>query len=399
MPHKSTVNVNFLQAVPVLTPRHLGLLMLLMACAVLITGQLYVTIPLIADIMVRFEVVPASAVLTGSFFGMAYAAGFLLFGPLSDRFGRKRVILAGLSATALATALVGVAQSFGLLLLARAAQGIAASAFPPAALSLVAEQLPPQHRPLGVSLMSFAFLGSAPLAQFFAASLGALPTIMLTMAPLYLLGAAGLLLAIRAESTPGQKSADDQSSRLQPLLVDPMVLAAWAAASTVLFSFVAFHAGAQVLGAGSAVDLQTLRLIGLPPLLLTFVAAPLTRHHGPALTARIGLLLAVLGLLVAMSGSSLAMIAASIIVSGGVALAVPGLIATVAASATNRNRGLALAIYSFCLFLGASLAPPVAQSLAGFGPTLLWLLPAVLLGLAALGVTIATRTHPASTII
>ena len=75
-------------------------------------------------------------------------------------------------------------------------------------------------------------------------------------------------------------------------------------------------------------------------------------------------------------GSSLTVMGASIVLSSGVALAVPGLIATVAGRATNANRGLALALYTFCLFIGASLAPPVSQVLAQFGTAPLWLLPA-----------------------
>lgn len=394
---QSTSNVKLHNEATALTPRHIALLVLLMACAFLVVGQLYVTIPLVGEVATRFSVVPARAVLAGSAFGFAYAAGFLVFGPLSDRLGRKRVILAGLVATALATALVGLVQSFGLLLAARAVQGIAASAFPPVALSLVAEELPPQYRPLGVSLMSFAFLGAAPLAQFFAARVGGLPTIMLELAPLYLLGAAGLLYATRARSAPMEVQVGGQMSELASLVRDPLVLAAWVAAITVLFGFVSFHGGAQALGSDLGVDLQTLRLIGLPPLLLTFAAAPLTRRRGPSVTARTGLLLAVLGLLIATIGTPAAVASASVILSGGVALAVPGLIATVAGRTTNRNRGLALAIYSFCLFLGASFAPPVAQALAGIGILPLWLLPAAVLATAAPGISLAVLRTSTST--
>ncbi|MFP3700406.1 MFS transporter, partial [Burkholderia sp. SIMBA_013] len=93
-----------------------------MSCGFLVVGQLYVTIPLVTDIAGRFGITPANAVLSGSAFGFAYAAGFLIFGPLSDRYGRKRVILVGLIATALATFLVGLAPNFAILLSARAIQ-------------------------------------------------------------------------------------------------------------------------------------------------------------------------------------------------------------------------------------------------------------------------------------
>lgn len=392
MPSQSTANVKLHSASDRVTGRHVALLALLMACGFLVVGQLYVTIPMVAEIAARFSIQPAQAALIGTAFGITYAAGFLLFGPLSDRYGRKRMILVGLVATAMATTLVAMANSFGMLLAARAVQGLATSIFPPVALSLVTEELPPPHRPLGVSLMSFAFLGAAPLAQLFAAqTTGGLSATMLELAPFYLLGAAGLFFAVKSKSASLGSVADAGVSRLTSLLRDPAIVAAWAAAITVLFGFVSFYSGAQALSLRLGIDLQTLRLIGLPPLLLAFAAAPLTRRYGASVTARMGLLLAALALAIAAIASPLAVGVASAVLSAGVAFAVPGLIATVAGRATNANRGLALAIYSFALFLGASFAPPVAQALGSIGTAPLWLFPAILLLAAMLALTIVIR--------
>ncbi|HHV67705.1 MAG TPA: MFS transporter [Ochrobactrum intermedium] len=392
MPPQSTANVKLHSIPDHLTGRHVALLALLMACGFIVVGQLYVTIPMVIGIAARFGIEPAQAALIGTAFGIAYAAGFLLFGPLSDRYGRKRMILVGLLATAITTTLVAMADSFGILLAARAVQGLAASIFPPVALSLVTEELPPPHRPLGVSLMSFAFLGAAPLAQLFAAqTTGGLSAAMLELAPLYLLGAAGLLFAVTSKRASLGSVADAGTSRLASLLRDPAILAAWGAAVTVLFGFVSFYSGAQALGPRLGIDLQTLRLIGLPPLLFAFAAAPVTRRYGASLTARMGLLLAALALAIAAIASPLAISAASALLSAGVAFAVPGLIATVAGRATNANRGLALAIYSFALFLGASFAPPVAQALGSIGTAPLWLFPAILLLAAMFALTIGIQ--------
>lgn len=396
MSSQSTANVTLHSEPDRLNGRHVALLALLMACGFIVVGQLYVTIPMVTGIAAGFGVDPASAALIGTAFGIAYAAGFLALGPLSDRYGRKRMVLIGLVATAAATALVGLANSFGLLLAGRAVQGLAASIFPPVALSLVTEELPPGQRPLGVSLMSFAFLGAAPLSQLFAAETGSsLSTIMFELAPLYLLGAVGLSLVVAGKNAVSGARASAAGGRLASLFQDRGIVAAWAAAVTVLFGFVSFYSGMQVFGPSIGVDLQTVRLIGLPPLLLTFAAAPVTRRFGAPVTARLGLALAALAIGIGTIATPAAIMVASALLSAGVAFAVPGLIATVAGRATNANRGLALAIYSFALFLGASFAPPIAQALAGTGLVPLLLLPAALLLAAVAALTLGIRRpHP-----
>ncbi len=71
----------------------------------------------------------------------AYALSFgsllLLGGRVGDLFGRKRVFVVGLAGFAIASALGGLAQSFGVLVIARAMQGGFAALLAPAALSLL----------------------------------------------------------------------------------------------------------------------------------------------------------------------------------------------------------------------------------------------------------------------
>ncbi len=72
----------------------------------------------------------------------AYALSFgsllLLGGRISDLFGRKWTFMAGLAGFALASALGGLAQSFGMLVAARVLQGAFGAILAPAALSLIA---------------------------------------------------------------------------------------------------------------------------------------------------------------------------------------------------------------------------------------------------------------------
>jgi EmrB/QacA subfamily drug resistance transporter len=71
-------------------------------------------------------------------YALAFGSLLLLGGRLGDLFGRKWVFIAGLIGFAVASAVGGAAQSFGMLVTARAAQGVFGALLAPAALSLLA---------------------------------------------------------------------------------------------------------------------------------------------------------------------------------------------------------------------------------------------------------------------
>jgi EmrB/QacA subfamily drug resistance transporter len=68
---------------------------------------------------------------------LAFGSLLLLGGRLSDLFGRRRTLVTGLVGFALASAVGGAAQSFNILIAARAVQGIFAAILAPAVLSLL----------------------------------------------------------------------------------------------------------------------------------------------------------------------------------------------------------------------------------------------------------------------
>ena len=70
-------------------------------------------------------------------YALAFGSLLLLGGRISDVFGRKRTLVAGLCGFALASAAGGAAQSFAMLAGARALQGAFGALLAPAALSLV----------------------------------------------------------------------------------------------------------------------------------------------------------------------------------------------------------------------------------------------------------------------
>src|SRR5262245_50086491 len=70
-------------------------------------------------------------------YSLAFGSLLLLGGRLSDLIGRKRTFIIGLVGFAAASALGGAATSFGLLVGARALQGVFGALLPPTALPLL----------------------------------------------------------------------------------------------------------------------------------------------------------------------------------------------------------------------------------------------------------------------
>jgi EmrB/QacA subfamily drug resistance transporter len=70
-------------------------------------------------------------------YALAFGSLLLLGGKLGDLFGRKWVFITGLIGFSLASAIGGLAQSFGMLVMARALQGVFAALLAPSALSLL----------------------------------------------------------------------------------------------------------------------------------------------------------------------------------------------------------------------------------------------------------------------
>ena len=75
-------------------------------------------------------------------YALAFGGLLLLGGKIADRYGRKRVLVLGLTLFGLASLAGGFAQVPGHLVAARAAQGIGAAALAPAALALLTATFP-----------------------------------------------------------------------------------------------------------------------------------------------------------------------------------------------------------------------------------------------------------------
>jgi len=83
---------------------------------------------------------------------LSFAVFLLVGGRFGDRFGPKNLYLAGLALFSLSSLWCGLADSIGLLVGGRVAQGIGAALLTPQTFSLVTRTFPPQRRGVAMSL-------------------------------------------------------------------------------------------------------------------------------------------------------------------------------------------------------------------------------------------------------
>ncbi len=114
-------------------------------------------LPAIPDIRSEFAVGAGAGQLSISAFVYAFAAVQLVYGPLSDRFGRRSVLLWSMSLFTLGTVLAFVAASFETLVMSRIIQGIGAGAAPAVARAVVRDIYGPERSGQVLSYIMAAF--------------------------------------------------------------------------------------------------------------------------------------------------------------------------------------------------------------------------------------------------
>jgi EmrB/QacA subfamily drug resistance transporter len=87
-------------------------------------------------------------------YNLSFAVLLLTGAALGDRFGRRRIFIAGLSLFVAASAACALARSAGLLIAARAIQGAGAALVMPLAMAILSAAFPPQERGKALGIFS-----------------------------------------------------------------------------------------------------------------------------------------------------------------------------------------------------------------------------------------------------
>ena len=124
-----------------------------------VTTDLY--LPALPALTASFGASMAQAQLTLSALLLAFGCSQLLWGPLSDRFGRRPILLSGLAAYVAASVGATLAQTMDLLVAWRVVQGVAMGAVVVCARAIVRDLYEPQE---GARVMSKGLTGLGVLA-------------------------------------------------------------------------------------------------------------------------------------------------------------------------------------------------------------------------------------------
>ena len=343
----------------------------LVVTALLVLTQLYAAIPLLKPISAQLHGSATFALSTA--FSLTYAAGFLIWGPVSDHYGRRRIMALALGILTVSTACCALAPSLPALAILRAVQGLSASGFAPVALAHLSEAPAPPRRARAIGAMSTSFLVAGIAGQVLA-SLVALHLGWRWFFPLcagLLAVALVVILAVvhDAARTPGS-SLRGQFQALGRLALRPAVLALSLAHLTLLMVFVAMYTGIgghlESLGMRPS-TIILIRLAALPAMFLSLGAGALATRWSWPQVARLGFGLSALGMLgeALLAGSLMGLVAASVVYVAGVALAAPAMI-SLYGQVSAPNRGSGMALNGFILFVGTSAGPLLATSSSTF---------------------------------
>ncbi|MGQ4617637.1 MFS transporter [Nocardia sp. R7R-8] len=361
--------------------------------ALLATGQMYVPIPLFTAMQAEWRVGPAVLTWIISAFAVGYAGGFVLFGPLSDRYGHRRVLVTGMLVAAVVTLLTGLAFGAAPAVGLRVAQGLVIGSIPPAIMAYVATRIAPAHRAVATMSVATSFLAATVIAQIVSQwMVRAFPwrTVFVASAIVFAVLALVLRSALPADAATGRDQPLRHSYAAIPAVLRiralvPMLIAGALSMAVMVGVYTGLELTGVVRGSG---ELLALRAGALPVMVaLPVLAVPLARlsKHGQI---ALGVLIAAAAMVVAaFEGTHPAALAVLLaVLVGGLGIIGPAVLQS-AGELGGESRAAAMSVAMFSFYVGATVGPLVAAAAAPHGfATLAWTLALMLV--AALGMTV-----------
>lgn len=317
-----------------------------------------------------------------------------LWGPLSDRFGRKSVLALGLFGNSITFLLMAIAGSYEVMLIAWMAGGVLAGATSPVAYALAADLSAPQNRAHAMGMLVAAFSAGLVLGPAIGGGLAALGLrVPLWVAGIASLMSMGLALSAISESAASDRELTNKHSpnqwigvpeRAEALLYWLSVAGAFTASS--LFSVMGYFF-IDRLGSGEADVGIAFAALGIGQLLPQLgLLGFLSRRRDAAWILQGALLISSIGFLVLGSSREFMLALAAVTVTGaGVGLLRPSL-ASLMTQGKRLEHGSAMGLFTGFDALGRTIGPPWAGFLYSFHPSAPFISAALISALFAMWV-------------
>lgn len=360
-----------------------------------VMSSLYVTIPLISLFSNIFNTSLAQSAATGSIFSVGFAIGCLLFGAISDKYGRKKVIFIGLLALSIVSFCLGFVDSLFWLVIFRGIQGIAAATFSPVALAYVVEMFPVERRVTTIGFVSTGFLVAGIVGQVISTAVSqhfGWHMVFFLLSIVYISTAIWVYYSLpKGETSQSYTDILGPIKQMGKVFTNKSLVLSYIIAFVLLMAFVNMY---TVLGNYlssptynlTAEQILYFRLAGLFGMLLSPLAGRLTKRFEVRKVLQGGLLIAIFS--ISSMGfvsylSLLVMMSVCFVI--GIAISVPSLVSLVG-QLGGKARGIAVSIYTFILFLGTSIGPIISiylMKIGGYAQTFILLGMLLFIGFVA----------------
>jgi MFS family permease len=362
----------------------------------------------LVDVGHAFDVSVAAA---GSLVIVFYAVGAVaqpIMGRLVDRFGPRRMFLAGMAAAGVISALAPLAPALGWLILARAGLAVATSAAFPASLAMIRLVSGSARAPAGtmgaLSIAANAMAAVGPVLGGVAVAIAGWEGIFLVNLPLI---AAGIVLAVlwlrRGGGAPAAQPAHEGGAVRALLRLGDLRLV-YARFVAVTLAFYGVLLGLPVwLEEVRDLPTATVGLLMAPVaglgMLTTPIAARVIRRRGGPFAVALGAAFIVVGglpMLVYGQATPLAWVAvAGAVLGAGLGFTNLGLQTGLYEAAPASLLGTASGLFQTCRYTGAVIASAImgAAFAGGVGNGGIRLIGAVGVGLAVVTLVISVSSH------
>ncbi len=341
-----------------------------------VMSSLYLTIPLISLFSDYFHISLSKAGFTSSVFSLGFALGCFFYGAISEKYGRKNVIVFGLFSLSVITLLLGLVNDFSFILLMRGLQGLAAATFSPVALAYTLEVFPNDRKVGAVGFISTGFLVAGIVGQVFSGYVSEHShwhVIFYLLAVVYAMTALLVVWILPKGIVHNEtKNIWAPLKRIGIIFTNRNLIFSYIIAFVLLMSFVSMYIilGAYLTSDSFGMNSQNLiyiRAFGIVGMVMSPFAGKLAKRFNVLFVLKLALCLSIISLTVMSFVSTIAgLTIISILFVGGIALAVPSLVTLVSQLGWNMG-GIAISMYTVILFAGTSVAPFISVYLIQSG--------------------------------